>query len=68
MPGREVIGSPGVVCETPLATSGRRNKPIGRVSEPSRGRGGEEAAAAAPGRAGVSRAQALPAQGPEPEP
>lgn len=68
VPGREAIGSPGVVCETPLATSGRRNKPIGRDSEPSRGRGGEEAAAAAPGWAGLGRAPALPAQGPEPEP
>lgn len=40
MPGREAIGSPEVVCERPLATSGRRGEPVGRgLGPPGPGRG-----------------------------
>lgn len=55
VPEREAIGSSGLVCERPLATSGCRDEPIGQGLEDCPGRGGEEVTG--PGRwAGLGRA------------
>lgn len=39
VPGRKAIGSPGVVCEWPLATSRRHDEPIGWALECPPGQG-----------------------------
>lgn len=54
VPGREAIGSPEVVCERPLATSGRRDEPIGRTRSPARAVVGRRR----PGRRGTRVGQA----------
>lgn len=68
MPERAAIGCAGVVCERPLAATGSRLSPIGRVLEDGQGRAkavGEPLGRAGPNRAAPS-ARAPAARPPEP--